>query len=286
MGSPHHQDFFIEPFTRPKGPNGPYINDPGYEVPPKKIVVVPFKVESSTPVSGFDGYYKEIVEPLAGKLRRDWFVAHSYYCLPIMVGNQYGFLVKSLRDYELFWDGTERDAQINFLNNDNADRQNVLARFGSGVVSIQNFFALKTAPGINLMTIQPPNLFIPGCVAMTAIIETDQIRRDFAFSFKITIPNYKITVRKGDPVGAFIPIQRYFVDDFELSMVNEVFEDKSLYENEIADSFELSRQRANEDRTKPHECGRKYFNGEHAFGQKFDDHQRNVPSRCPMRQTP
>ena len=139
--------------------------------------------------------------------------------MPLTVGNQYGFVINSLRDFEVSWDGTDSDAIINFLNNDNQEKQIIKNGFGKGIVTIQNLFALKTPIGINIMTIQPPNLFIPGCSAMTGVIETDQIRRDFTFNFKITIPNQKITIKKGDPVGAFIPIPRYFVEKFEIGLV-------------------------------------------------------------------
>jgi hypothetical protein len=251
-----------------------YINDKGFEVPENKILVVPQQIDH-------DGYYKEIIEPLAGKVKRDWFNEHFYYCLPINIGNQYGFLIRSLRDLEITWDGSNDhygDLDIKYLNNDNEEKQTFNDGFSTGVLTIQNHFALKTPPGINLMTIQPPNMYIPGTVAMTGIIETDQIRRDFTFNLKVTIPHYTIRISKGDPLGAFIPIPRYFVDPFEVDLVNNYF-DKEIIENEINDAGELGRQRINEDKEKPHESGRKYFRGEHAFGEKFKDHQKRVPGR-------
>ena len=250
---------------------GPYLNDPGYEVPKGKILTISHNLKN-------DGRYKEVVKSLKGNIKRDWFNSHFYYCLPINVGNQYGFIIESLRDFEVVWDGTQDragDISINFLNNDNADSQFILSTFGNGVLTIQNGFSLKTPPGINLMTIQPPNMYIPGMVAMTGVVETDQIRRDFTFNLKITHPKEKIVIKKGDPLGAFIPIPRYFVDEFSIDNVDNYF-DKILHINENADSQELGRQRVSEDIKKPHASGRKYFNGEHAFGQKYADHQKRM----------
>jgi len=250
---------------------GPYINDPGYEVPENKILIVPSHPNKPT-------YHEHIIEPLIGNPKRDWFNSHFYYCLPLLIGNQHGFVIKSTRDFEITWDGSNdkiKDLNINFLNNDNYQMQNFNDGFSTGILTIQNHFALKTPPGINLMTIQPPNMFIPGTVAMTGVIETDQIRRDFTFNLKVTIPNMTIRINKGDPLGAFIPVPRYFVDNFTIEHASEYF-DENILQNEHNDLQELSRQRATDDREKPHESGRKYFNGEHAFGQPYSDHQKRL----------
>jgi hypothetical protein len=46
--------------------------------------------------------------------------------------------------------------------------------------------------------------------------------------------------------------------------------------NEFKDQMELNRQRNAEDLDKKFESGRKYFNGEHAFGCKYADHQKRI----------
>lgn len=250
---------------------GPYLNDPGHEVPENTILVIPHDL-------GQDGFYKEIIQPLKGQIQRDWFNEHFYYCLPINIGNQYGFIIKSTRDFSMMWDGSTRNSDdiiFEFSENDTDKRQIIKSGFAEGVVTIQNRFSLKTPIGINLMTIQPPNMFIPGCIAMTGVVETDQIRRDFTFNIKITIPNYKIHIKKGDALGAFIPIPRYFIDNFKVDLITNIF-DKSYHEFELQDSNELNRQRVNEDLKKPHQSGRKYFNGIHALGSEYSDHQKRL----------
>jgi hypothetical protein len=248
-----------------------YINDPGFEVPENTILIVPNSTEST-------GFYEEIVFPLKGEIKRDWFNEHFYYCLPINIGNQYGFVVRSLRDFTIKWDGTfnrSNDVSINFLNDDNENKQVVASAFGNGVVTIQNHFSIKTPPGINIMTIQPPNMFIPTCVSMTGVVETDQIRRDFTFNIKMTVPDYEVTIKKGDPLGAFIPIQRRFVDNFDISLVSDIF-DKSLHFNEIEEMYNLSQERQSSDKNKPHQSGRRYFNGIHSDETKYPDHQKRL----------
>lgn len=247
---------------------GPYINDPGYEVPDNLILVVPHSTTN-------DGFWKEIIVPLKGKPKRDWFNQHFYFCLPLTIGNQYGFAIQSVRDFTLFWKGGASEVEITFLNSDNEDKQYITNGFQNGVVTVQNSFALKTAPGINLMTIQPPNSFVSGCAALTGVIETDNIRRDFTYNFKVTVPNITITVNKGDLIGAFIPIPRYFVDKFEVKFVEDVF-DHELRIRESQSAEALGAEREGPDNQKPHKVGRRYFNGENPDETKYKDHQKRV----------
>ena len=247
---------------------GPYINDEGYEVPQNKILVVPHALERPT-------FFDEVVSPFKGMPKRDWFDSHAYYCLPLTVGNQYGFRINSLRDFEAVWPGDRQDAIIRFLDDGNDEKQIIKTGFGTGILTVQNRFALKTPPGINIMTIQPPNEYIPSCIAMTGVIECDNIRRDFTFNIKMTVPNFKITVKKGDPLGAFIPIPRYFVDKFDIEDSLSHFSSE-LVSKEIEESRVLSIERTTVDAKRPHQSGRRYFNGENTDGSKYPDHQKRV----------
>lgn len=248
--------------------SGPYINDSGHEVPNDKILVVPHGIDSPT-------YFEEVIEPLKGNVKREWFDPHAYYCLPLTIGNQYGFGIRSLRDFDIIWDGTNNDAELFFLNNDNQDKQTIKTGFRNGIITVQNRFSLKTPPGINIMTIQPPNFFIPGCFALTGVIECDNIKRDFTFNFKITVKDYRVSVRKGDMLGAFIPISRYFVDSFQVEDVFNYF-DKDIVMRELDECSKLSIERNTVDLAKPHQSGRRYFNGVNTDGTKYTDHQKKI----------
>lgn len=247
---------------------GPFINDKGYEVPDNLILVIPHSTDN-------DGYWKEILEPLKGNPKRKWFTPHFYRCLPLNIGNQLGFGVKAIRDIELYWQGGESQVEIKYLNSDNEGKQFFSGHFGSGILTIQNSFFLKTTPGINLATIQPPNWFIPGCAAMTGVVETDNLRRDFTFNLKITVPNLKIFIQKGDLIGAFIPVKRYFVDDFDIKFVDEIF-DPQLRKNESDSAVALGKERETVDKQKPNGVGRRYFNGIHIDNSEFLDHQKQI----------
>lgn len=246
-----------------------YINEDNNLVPDKTIVIVPHSKENGSA-------YLETVESLKNVPKRDWFTSHFYYCLPLNIGNQYGFIIKSLYDFTLVWTGkTDRESLHILIDEETNSKQSLVSQFGSGILTIQNDFIIRTPPGINIVTIQPPNMFIPGTCAMTGVIETDNLRRDFTFNLKVTIPNYKVVIKKGDALGAFIPIHRGFVDGFEVKYFDSIFSEETI-DKELMDGVELGRQRINEDRNRPHESGRKYFNGEHANGEKYKDHQKRI----------
>lgn len=248
-----------------------YINQNGNNVPENSIVLFPHDYSNFV-----KNNYNDIIEDLRTNPKRDWFTEHFYYCLPLLIGNQYGFGIKSLYDIDLVWSGNEDNSSLSFkINNEQDNRQLFTSHFGSGILTIQNEFSLRTPPGINIMTMQPPNYFIPGLSAMTGVVETDNLRRDFTFNVKVTIPNMNIKIKKGDILASFIPIPRYFIDKFSFVEHREIFSEETL-KKEYEDQRELSKQRNNEDTQKPHASGRRYFNGIHAFGEKYEDHQKRI----------
>jgi hypothetical protein len=248
--------------------SSPHINDPGNEVPENIIAIVPNNTKD--PWS-----YKDILFPLKGESKRDWFNSHFYYCLPLIIGNQYGIAVRSQYTFKATWPGGERPAVLSFEESPSNPQQGISTHFENGIITFQNYFALKTPPGINLMTIQPPNMYIPGCVAMTGVVEADQIRRDFTFNLKMTVPNYEVKINKGDVIGAFIPIPRYFVESFDLASASDLF-DEELCENELKEARALGLERDTLDKEKNHGSGRRYFKGLHSDNTPYADHQKTI----------
>lgn len=248
--------------------NKPIINSPGYEIPEKTILIVPEKHVSNSQISS-------LVQPLTEIKTREWFNPMFYYCLPLAIGNQYGFIVKAQESFTVFWDGESHKGSVKVSYEKSGKQiQKYSSHFGEGIVTIQNYWHFRTPPGVNLMTITPPNFIQHGLLHMTGVIETDNLRRDFTFNIRITKPNIKITINKGDPIGAFIPIPRWYADQFKLAFANEIYNQNAIdLEHEVGQEF--NRQRRSDDKQKPKNAGRRYFRGEDAWGNKFLDHQKH-----------
>lgn len=221
-------------------------------------------------------YVDLIFEPLKGKPKRHWFVDHAYHCLPLVIGNQYGFVLKSLYNFEVTWNGGPNpdDVTIDMVTsredyNLTSGLQSIHPHFGMGTFTIQTTYQLRTSSGINLVTINPPNTFIDGIHHMTGVIETDNLRRDFSYNLKITRPNTTISIHKGDYIGCFIPYPRHFIDQFQL--ISPTQNDEVIAERDCAKAF--GAERSHNDIHKKYGIGKRYKRGEDVYGNKFEDHQ-------------
>jgi predicted 2-oxoglutarate/Fe(II)-dependent dioxygenase YbiX len=156
-------------------------------------------------------------------------------------------------------------------------KQLVSSHFGMGTVTIQNRWHYRTAAGINLMTVAPPNQFIDGISHMNGLIETDNLRRDFTFNLKITRPNTPIIIEKGTPVGCIIPYPRNFFDQFEMTLADDVAPMEHIKSERTAAHL-AGRERTEVDAQYSGGIGRRYMEGKDIFGNAFVDHQKALHS--------
>src|SRR6056300_1444601 len=112
------------------------INQEPNIVPENKILIVP---ENS--LNRDD--YLNIVEPLKGHRTRDWVNKHVLHCLPVVIGNQYGFAIKSDADFTAEWNGGDTPADVKVTVHSHS-RQIISSHFGSGLVTVQNRFTFRT----------------------------------------------------------------------------------------------------------------------------------------------
>jgi hypothetical protein len=217
-----------------------------------------------------------ILNPLDKK--RDWFTPHFYKCLPLAIGNQYGFAISAQYDFSFEWNGSDHPSSLKFfIDDENAHKMHpqIMSHFGSGVISINPPFVLRTPPGINLMTINPPNYVIPNVTVMTGVVEADNIRRNFTFNLKVQMPNIRVHIKAGAPLAAFIPIPRYFVDGFSLKSADEIFSQEIIQEEERAAEDAYIHRNTVELKSKAG-VGRHYFQGIDIYGNNFPDHQHAI----------
>lgn len=250
------------------------INDSNNLIPEGNIALVPLENidKESIPF---------VVDSLRGCIKRSWLNEHAYYCLPLIIGSQYGFVIKSTFSFTAVWNGKEGiDATTitihdQKLNSNNHPMQFISSHFGSGIITLQNRFYFRTPLGVNLMTINPPNYFIPYLQNLTAVVETDNLRRDFTFNLKITTPNVDVKVNVGDIISAFIPIPRFFVDKFDLVLADEILS-KEVIELDLDQGNKFKVERLGADKEKPHQAGRRYFKGIDADNNLFYQHQQRI----------
>lgn len=243
-----------------------------YTIPENSIVITPTINQENL----WDKI-PEVIEDMRGNIKRDWFVDHAYFCLPLTIGNQYGFGIKSLHTFEVEWLGGDSvsDVVVTMIDKDNSGMQDIQTHFGMGLITVQNNIVVHTPKFVNMMTMNAPNVFIDGLYNMNGVVETDNLKRDFTFNIRITRPNHKIRINKGDIIAGMFPIQRYYVDSFHVKSGKDVMD--SQYIKHIKDiSIAFSEERQGPDKEKPHTSGRRYFKGEDVYGCPFHDHQKKI----------
>ena len=247
------------------------------EVPENLIAAVPYD-------DFYRGRHGEVYINLRGRNKRDWFSRHAYFCLPLVIGNQYGFAMRSLWNATLLWNGgpDPQDTTVTLHNTEDLERhgslQTIVSNFGLGIVTVQAAFALRTPPGVNLLTLQPPNFFIDGLQNMTGVVESDNLRRDFTFNLKLTRANFPVEIGIGDVIAGVIPYPRHYVENFELVDASELFTPEQIAEEQQA-AQDFGRERAERDVLRPDGVGRRYHKGEDVYGNKFrHTHQTRLKS--------
>jgi len=246
----------------------------GNNVPDKTIAVFTDQFKCDLESKERDRLYNLIDKP---SKKRDWFDSHFYRCLPLGIGNQYGFIIKSEFDFSFTWNGENNVNAISFEFDENKGDLNKLyprieTHFGHGIITINPPFTLRTPPGVNLMTINPPNYIIPNITVMSGVVEADNLRRNFTINLKIQMPNIKVYIPAGTPLGAVIPIPRYYADKFELKYAEDIFDQETIdEENQATMDTDIYREQV--ESTLPNNVGKQYMLGMDIYGNKFPDHQ-------------
>jgi len=242
------------------------LNDGVNNVPDNQIVVFN---KRDVDIDNLEERAFQIIKKMPKK--RDWFTPHFYNCLPLTIANQYGFAIVSEFDFSVLWDGGDHPDSLKFKFYEDLDETNkkiprVVSHFGSGIFTVEPPFILRTPPGINLMTINPPNFVLPNMTVMTGVVEADNLRFTFTFNIKVQIPEIEVFIPKGTPLAAFIPIPRGTVENYEVMECSEVFS------SEIIDEEMKAYEKAHKERIQQKNSknpNRQYFRGVDTYGNKF-----------------
>lgn len=239
------------------------LNNGTNDIPENTIVVI----------SEFPEKTNVILKSFKKQTKRDWFSSHFYNCLPLNIANTYGFYIVSQYDLKAIWNGGK---EINDTTLDYGVEKEQLknmfppiySHFGNGILTINPGFMLRTPPNVNLMTINPPNIVLPNITVMSGVVETDNLRYPFTFNLKIQTPNVEVFIKKGTPLAGFIPIPRYYVDNYELVEANKLFS-TDLIDVEVKASKDQGNYRKSSST-----LNKFYLKGFDVYNNKFKDHQR------------
>jgi len=243
-----------------------------YNVPENKILVIPL----------YDFDIKELntfFRTLKDNKKREWFKPNFYRCLPLTIGNQYGFGVYAPYSFGFNWNGgTEPEDITFFFNEEEMSKFNktshfkVESHFGEGIITLSMPVLLRSPNGVNLMTIAPPNSPLPNLSPMTGVVEADNLRTLFTINLKIDIPDISVHIPSGTPLAGILPVPRYFCDSFEI-LESQNFLPENIINQEKKLQEDFARFRAEKNKSNQ-PFDRLYMKGLDFYGKEFGDHQR------------
>lgn len=137
----------------------------------------------------------------------------AYNCLPLKIANQYGWVAHSPCTFSVTWNGGQGKSDV-VVEADGCGWPQ--SHFHHGILTINTDFLIRTSLGTSLyvrgFTNYQKDLIYP----MDAIIETDWLPFHFPFSYRFLKPGTAV-FEKGEPLFMFFPIERGYVETFEVN---------------------------------------------------------------------
>ncbi len=154
------------------------------------------------------------VFPEPAPIAREWMdnahQRHPYRCLPLVIANQCGWVLRCPVSFSAYWYGgaAKEDLELRFDQPDNR----ILSHFGSGVITFTVPFLFRTPPGINLWVKGPANWVKDGVQALEGVVEADWIASTFTMNWKMTRVCEWVRFEKDEPFCMLVPVPRVLIE--------------------------------------------------------------------------
>lgn len=150
--------------------------------------------------------------------RRDWMDdtpdAFAYRCLPLAIANQHGWEVFAPSGLTAAWKGGDDVADVTVTLDEPMSMHqpgSAVSNFGSGILTFEMGFLLRTPPGWNIFVSGPLNGVKDGITALSGVIETDWSPYTFTMNWRFTRPG-EIRFEAGEAIAQFFPVRRDLFD--------------------------------------------------------------------------
>lgn len=221
---------------------------------------------------------------------REWMdLSHqrfAYRCLPLVIANQAGWILRCPVDFSARWNGGLTAADVKLRLPRGYPAHHVRSHFGQGVVTFSLPYLFRTPPGINLWVKGPANLIKDGIQPLEGIVETDWNETTFTMNWKLTRRNHTVRFVEGEPICMIVPLPRDLAES--LDPVRQPVSANPKLERAFqkwCESRNSFNQGLAEQKSDIVERGwqRDYMLGLNSTGQAFAEHQTKLslrPFRC------
>lgn len=135
---------------------------------------------------------------VAAPYERDWMNAggrHAYRCLPLTIGNTYGWQLLLPVDVVASWNGGPSITDVSV----SCTRQcQAVSNFANGILTFDLGYVFRTPPDLHILVTGPSNTFKDGIAPLTAVVESDWLPYGFTMNYRFTRPG-QVHWRAGEP---------------------------------------------------------------------------------------
>jgi LPS sulfotransferase NodH len=218
--------------------------------------------------------------------RREWMdqtrQRHAYRCLPLVIANQYGWLLLCPARLRAVWNGGIMLDAVSVEFDAYEGAPFAASHFGSGILTFKLPYLVRTPKGVNLAVRGPANHPKDGITALEGIVETDWTEASFTMNWKFTRPNHPVVFERDEPFAMLTPVPRGYLERFE-PQIRSIDEDPELargYRQWAESRFQFNRElgvagsAAQKMRSQRH-----YVRGETVSDKKAPQHEISVSLR-------
>ena len=260
------------------------LPEPASAAPPQQPRVAPVSrtapARPGLPLIAYDVGSPMKTNLVPGRPTRAWMNAtpnrFAYRCLPMVIANQWGWMIETRHRVEAVWDGSQPIEGV-VVTAGGADKSIAASsHFGSGVLTFHIGFLFRTPPGFNLHVRGPANWPKDGACALEGIIETDWVDSTFTMNWKLTRPNHPVVFEAGEPIAMISPVRRGQLEEFRAE-IQPLAANQEMFENYVAwsrsrDSFN-SDLKVNGSAAKKAGWQKDYTRGRTITGEAAPEHQ-------------
>ena len=150
---------------------------------------------------------------------RDWMDRSgnrfAYRCLPLVIANQAGWIIRCPLDFSVRWNGGSGIADLKVRLPRDARQGQILSHFGEGILTFTLPYLFQTPRGINLWVKGPTNWIKDGIQPLEGIVESDWNEATFTMNWKLTRRNHTVRFEQGEPICMIVPIPRGLAESLD-----------------------------------------------------------------------
>ncbi len=140
---------------------------------------------------------------------------YAYRCLPLVIANQAGWILRSPTAFSVRWNGGPRLQDLRLWFPRGCKDERICSHFGAGILTIAMPYLFRTPPGVNLWVKGPANLIKDGIQPLEGVVETDWSGFTFTMNWKCTRPNHRIHFVAGEPICMLVPLPRGLAESMD-----------------------------------------------------------------------